>query len=64
MWASLVERLPMVVFEEASCSRMASTLAAIVLTLAVSASRDPAVSTVSEGLALGGILLEMGAAKC
>ena len=58
MWASLMERLPMVVLEVGKCSRMASTLAAMVLTLAVSASSELVVSVVSVGLALGGILAD------
>ena len=41
-----------------SCSHIASILAAMVLTLAVSASSEPAVSVVSVGLALGGILAD------
>ena len=56
MWASLVERLLMV-FDARSCSRMDSTLAAMFLTLAVSASNGPAVSIFSVDF-LEGMVLE------
>ena len=55
MWASLVERLLMVVLDVVSCSLIASILAAIVLTLAVSASREPAGSDASTFF-LGGMV--------
>ena len=58
MCASLVERLSMVRLDVDSCSRIASILAAMVLTLAVSASRGLADSGDSTGLLLGGILVK------